>query len=124
MTKKKTWASVSQLRLSPWSARLFACAGAIRRAGVRAVEPPPYQMRGTSRERAETVFRRAGLVPADAERVGDLILAESGPMQLHLVIRTGAEPAAAYVHAHAGLGRVVLMPGPIFLPVLGIWRAE
>jgi cell wall-associated NlpC family hydrolase len=41
---------------------------AFGRAGVRAVEPPPYQMRGTSRERAETVFRRAGLVPADAER--------------------------------------------------------
>jgi murein DD-endopeptidase / murein LD-carboxypeptidase len=91
-------------------------------AGVPAVEPPAYQLRGTSRERAETVLRRAGLVPADAEKVGDLILAESGPMQLHLMIRAGAGPS--YVHAHAALGRVVLMPGPISLPVLSIWRAE
>jgi cell wall-associated NlpC family hydrolase len=93
---------------------------AFGQAGLLAIEPPSYQLRGTSRERAETVLRRAGLVRADAETAGDLILAESGPMQLHLMIRAGG----GYVHAHAGLGRVVLMPGPISLPVLGIWRAE
>jgi hypothetical protein len=93
---------------------------AFGRTGLLAIEPPSYQLRGTSRERAETILRRAGLVRADAETVGDLILAESGPMQLHLMIRAGA----GYVHAHAGLGRVVLMPGPISLPVLGIWRVE
>jgi cell wall-associated NlpC family hydrolase len=93
---------------------------AFGRTGLLAIEPPSYQLRGTSRERAETILRRAGLVRADAETVGDLILAESGPMQLHLMICAGA----GYVHAHAGLGRVVLMPGPISLPVLGIWRAE
>ena len=93
---------------------------AFGRAGVRAVEPPAYQMRGASRERAEALFRRAGLVLVDAEKAGDLILAESGPMQLHLMICVDA----GHVHAHAGLGRVVLMPGPISLPVLGIWRAE
>lgn len=101
---------------------------AFGRTGLLAIEPPSYQLRGTSRERAETILRRAGLVRADAETVGDLILAESGPMQLHLMIcagtGAGAGSGACYVHAHAGLGRVVLMPGPISVPVLGLWRAE
>ena len=96
---------------------------AFGRAGVPPVVAPAYQLRGTSRERAEAALRCAGLVPAEAARAGDLVVAESGPMQLHLMICTGAGPSAAYVHAHAGLGRVVAMPGPISLPVLGIWRA-
>ncbi len=99
-----------------WSARLFGCAGAMWRTGIDCVglvllslaraglpvsEPPSYQLRGTGRERAEAVLRRGGLVPAAASRSGDLLLVESGPMQLHLMIRAGA----AHVHAHAGLGR-------------------
>jgi cell wall-associated NlpC family hydrolase len=101
---------------------------AFGRAGLVAAEPPSYQLRGISRECAETILRRAGLMRGDAEMVGDLILAASGPMQLHLMIcagtGAGAGSAACYVHAHAGLGRVVLMPGPISVPVLGLWRAE
>lgn len=93
---------------------------ALARAGVPVSEPPPYQLRGTSRDRAEAVLRRGGLVPVAHERSGDLLLVESGPMQLHLMIRAGE----AHVHAHAGLGRVVAMPLPALWPVTGIWRAD
>jgi len=91
----------------------------LERAGVPVSEPPPYQLRGTGRERAETILRGGGLVPVAEQRSGDLLLVESGPMQLHLMIRAGE----AHVHAHAGLGRVVLMPSPALWPILGIWRA-
>lgn len=100
------------------------CAGlamtAFRRAGITSAEPPAYQLRGTSRDRVEALLRRTGLRSAMDEAQGDLIVTESGPMQLHLMIRAGT----GHVHAHAGLGRVVLMPGPAIWPVLGIWRAE
>ena len=90
------------------------------RAGVMSVEPPAYQLRGTSRDRVAALLQAAGLSPVEDEAPGDLVVTESGPMQLHLMIRAGA----GHVHAHAALGRVVLMPGPAIWPVLGIWRAE
>ncbi len=49
-----------------------------------------------------------------------LALVRPGPLQLHLMIGTGA----GFVHAHAGLGRVVEMPGVSPWPVIGWWRAE
>ncbi|MBO9574508.1 MAG: C40 family peptidase [Sphingobium sp.] len=91
---------------------------AARRAGLTVSEPPAYRLHGTSRARAETLLAHNGLVPAGCEAPGDVLLVESGPMQLHLMIRA----AAGHVHAHAGLGRVVLMPPPAPWPVLGIWR--
>lgn len=93
---------------------------AFGRAGLPVIEPPAYQLRGTSRERAEALIGQAGLASADGDMPGDLVMAQSGPMQLHLMIRAGV----GFVHAHAGLGRVVLMPGPAIWPVLGGWRAE
>lgn len=41
-------------------------------------------------------------------------------MQLHLMIGT----RDGIVHAHAGLGRVVLTPGPSPWPLLGAWRFQ
>lgn len=93
---------------------------ALEQAGVPVSEPPAYQLRGTGRARAETLLRRGGLAPVEAEAAGDVLLAQSGPMQLHLMIRA----TAGHVHAHAGLGRVVLMPPPVQWPVFGIWRVE
>ncbi len=92
---------------------------ALARAGVRVTEPPGYGLRGTGQARAEARLQAAGLVPVEGERSGDVLLTQSGPMQLHLMIRA----AAGHVHAHAGLGRVVLMPPPAPWPVLGLWRA-
>ena len=50
---------------------------------------------------------------------GDLVLLKSGPAQCHLAVMT----AAGFVHAHAGVGRVVETPGPSPWPVLAIWEA-
>ena len=56
--------------------------------------------------------------PAAPSDPGDLALVRPGPLQLHLMIGTGA----GFVHAHAGLGRVVETPGLSPWPVLGWWR--
>lgn len=93
---------------------------AFARAGLKSAEPPSYQLRGTSHARVATALGRAGLRPTEEIALGDLVVTESGPMQLHLMIRA----AAGHVHAHAGLGRVVFMPGPAIWPVLAIWRGE
>lgn len=93
---------------------------ALRGAGILVEEPPTYGLRGTGPGRAEALLLRAGLSPAEAEAPGDVLLVESGPMQLHLMIRAGG----GHVHAHAGLGRVVLMPPPLCWPLVGIWRCS
>ena len=49
---------------------------------------------------------------------GDVAMLCPGPAQLHLAIRgTGG-----WVHAHAGLRRVVIAPPPAGWPVAGHWR--
>jgi cell wall-associated NlpC family hydrolase len=91
---------------------------AAARAGVRIGRLPAYQMRGMGLASAEAGLRAAGFAPVEMGEAGDLLIARSGPMQLHLMVLTGR----GLVHAHAGLGRVVLMPVPSPWPVLGQWR--
>jgi murein DD-endopeptidase / murein LD-carboxypeptidase len=50
---------------------------------------------------------------------GDLVLLKSGPAQCHLVVMTDA----GFVHADAGIGRVVETPGPLPWPVIAVWEA-
>ena len=62
----------------------------------------------------------AGLTRVRREaRAGDLALLKSGPAQCHLVVMTDA----GFVHADAGVGRVVETPGPPPWPVIAIWEA-
>ena len=91
---------------------------AAQQAGVRVDRLPVYQLRGMSLGNAEAALRSAGFEPVDGAGEGDLLIAQSGPMQLHLMIQT----PRGLVHAHAGLGRVVLMPLPSPWPILGRWR--
>lgn len=49
---------------------------------------------------------------------GDLVLVKSGPVQCHLVVMTDA----GFVHADAGIGRVVETPGALPWPVLTVWE--
>ncbi|QGP80120.1 peptidoglycan endopeptidase [Sphingobium sp. CAP-1] len=81
--------------------------------------PCAYGLRSGDVARAERWLREAGLRPVDGGRLGDLALARPGPLQLHLMIGTGT----GFVHAHAGLGRVVETPGASPWPVIGWWRA-
>ncbi len=52
-------------------------------------------------------------------RRGDVLLTQPGPAQHHLLVALGAD---RFVHAHAGLGRVVIQPQPYREPPLAQWR--
>jgi cell wall-associated NlpC family hydrolase len=84
------------------------------------VAPGDYGLRSGDVARAEGWLRAAGLRLVVEARPGDLALVRPGPLQLHLMIGTGV----GFVHAHAGLGRVVEMPGVSPWPVLSWWAVE
>ncbi len=60
-------------------------------------------------------FRR---VPHKAARVGDVLLADTGRGQVHLLLLT----AGGYIHADARRGRVVETPGAPEWPVRAVLR--
>ena len=65
---------------------------------------------------AETGFER---FPPDAALCeGDIILVRPSPVQWHFLIRAGT----GFVHAHAGLGKVVYCPGSAPWPIVSIFR--
>ena len=78
-----------------------------------------YRLRGD--HRAEVVhvleqhFRK---IPPRQIRTGDLLLMTVAADQLHIGVKTDA----GFVHAHAGIGRVVETPGSPEWPVLGAYR--
>lgn len=83
------------------------------------VAPEGYGLRSGDEGRAADWLRAAGLRRVEEARDGDLALVRPGPLQLHLMIVV----PGGHVHAHAGVGRVVEMPGASPWPVLGYWRA-
>jgi cell wall-associated NlpC family hydrolase len=91
---------------------LAACAYGARGA------PQDYDLRSNAVTRwvgvLDTWFSRRGDGRLDP---GDVLLMRAGPVQLHLGVWTGA----GFVHAHAGLRRVVETPGAPPWPLLGIW---
>lgn len=78
-----------------------------------------YPIRGDHwnevRQRLGTDFRR---VPLTQLRPGDLMMMKVAGDQLHLGVRT----AAGFVHAHAGLRRVVETPGVPEWPIVAVYR--
>jgi hypothetical protein len=81
--------------------------------------PRDYALRGNSTHVPTAVlarhFRR---VPVRSLRAGDVMLMTVAPGRLHLGVRT----SAGFVHAHAGIRRVVETPGMPEWPVLGAYR--
>ena len=78
-----------------------------------------YRLRGDYwdevRGELRRYFRR---VPVTQLRSGDLMLVKVAADQLHFAVRTGA----GFVHAHAGLRRIVETPGVPDWPMLGVYR--
>ena len=78
-----------------------------------------YSLRGDHRAELEQglgkLLRR---VSRRALRPGDVMLLEVNAEQFHLGIRT----AAGFVHAHAGIGRVVETPGVPQWEIAGVYR--
>lgn len=80
--------------------------------------PTGYALRGGD---ADDVAARldAVLARTSDSAPGDLLLMRTAPRQLHFGVRT----EGGFVHADAGLRRVVERPGEPPWPVLGVWRA-
>lgn len=96
------------------------CIGLVASACKAAEAPIGYGLRNTEIERHLAFAARAGFVPASGEvQRGDLILARPGPAQHHLLVALGPN---RFVHAHAGLRRVALHPGPLAWPEAARWR--
>ena len=95
---------------------------ALRQAGIALSDIPPYQLRNRSiasqLEAANTDIwmHLDGSAPICA---GDILLCRCGPAQHHLLVATGPD---GFVHAHAGLRRVVSQPGPVPWPIAAIFR--
>ncbi|GAA4046017.1 NlpC/P60 family protein [Parerythrobacter jejuensis] len=82
--------------------------------------PANYQLRNSAIASLVDKVDFAGVQLAQGDIAsGDIVLARPGPAQHHLLIATSPD---RFVHAHAGLRRVVAMPGPIPWPVLSRWR--
>lgn len=80
--------------------------------------PADYSMRGGSLARFDAGMQAAGMRRVRLGRPGDVVLVQAGVAQFHLMIAH----SDGHIHAHAGVGRVVDMPGPSMWPVLVQWR--
>ena len=98
------------------------CAGLVAEACRRAGHPPPqrlprYAIRATAADQARQWIVAAGLIARAQPGATDIVLTDAGAGQLHLILAT----RTAFIHAHAGIGRVVLVPGTADWPVLARW---
>nr|WP_277998491.1 peptidoglycan endopeptidase [Sphingomonas liriopis] len=94
-------------------------AAALQAAGWRGEVPTGYALRGGDPAAVAARFDVA-LARCDGTVAGDVLLFRVGPGQLHGAVRT----AAGFVHADAGLRRVVERPGAADWPLVGAWRFE
>ena len=93
---------------------------ALERAGCPIRLPMDYTMRCRAADRPTQIADHLGLLPAGGLPVaGDIVLLKVGPDQLHFVLCTGS---ASFVHAHAGLRRVVISPALPDGEIIGHWR--
>lgn len=96
------------------------CVGLVGAALGGADAPLGYGLRNSDVARHLVFARRAGFMIAEGPIArGDLLLALPGPAQHHLLVALGAD---CFVHAHAGLRRVVVQPGPPPWPLAAHWR--
>lgn len=99
-------------------------AAALRKCGTEPRIPAGYGLRNASLKPYLSLARANAFVPAaDFGRTtvlrGDLLCVVPGPGQSHLLIALGSE---RFVHAHAGLRRVVFHDGPLDWTVAHHWR--
>ena len=94
---------------------------ALRASGRPVVEPNGYGLRNRSIAPLLELAEANRLVEAEgAVEPGDVLLVKPGPGQHHLLI---ASPTG-FIHAHAGLRRVVAQPSPLPWPIERRWRLE
>ena len=94
----------------------------LARIGIAASAPQGYAMRNLSLAAFLPALVEAGFAECAAGvpvKPGDIVLVAPSPGQFHVLV---AGTACAFVHAHAGLGRVVTSPVTIADPKRGHWR--
>lgn len=93
-----------------------------RARGIEHVDTPQaYRLRNCASDRYLVFAKRAGLEQADGSICpGDVLHTSPGPAQDHLLIAINSR---CFVHAHAGLRRVVRTDAALTVPVLHHWRA-
>lgn len=95
-------------------------AAALEAIGRPASAPSAYGLRNRDIAAVLAFAPRAGFGEISGPALpGDVLLVRAGPLQEHLLI---AAPGGRFVHAHAGLRRVVATPGPLACPILRHWR--
>lgn len=84
--------------------------------------PCRYRLRGDYDALARSFFADASFLPVhdNAWQAGDIILVRIAARQLHFAVLT----IEGAVHAHMGLGRVVLTPLPLPWVIIGHWRFQ
>jgi hypothetical protein len=93
---------------------------ALGRAGRKVTLPAGYALRMTRIETWLPEPAGCGFAPAEPPfETGDIVLLQAGVGQVHLAI---AVSGTAWVHAHAGLRRVVACPAIPDGAVLHHWR--
>lgn len=100
------------------------CLGVLAAALAATGRPARFPVRSTLRRLghfdAGAIAGAAGLIQAAGVVVlGDVVLVRCSPIQLHVLLAVGGE---RYVHAHAGLRRVVLGPRDPGWIDAGHWR--
>jgi hypothetical protein len=95
-------------------------AAALAAIGRPAPLPNAYALRSHRLPPLGALATACGFAETRASRrPGDVLMLRIGPCQHHLLV---AARDGGFVHAHAGLARVVVMPGPPGWPVLHRWR--
>jgi cell wall-associated NlpC family hydrolase len=97
-------------------------AAALDRCGLAVSVPRGYRLRAVSLGPLLGFADANGFtcIAAFVPRLpGDLLLVRPSPLQAHLVVARGAR---GFVHAHAGLRRVVCEAGEVRWPVTLRWR--
>lgn len=93
---------------------------ALEAAGRPAALPDGYRLRTRSLPELAGIAAACGFASADGHcEPGDVVMVRAGPCQFHLAVAVHSD---RFVHAHAGLGRVVLWDGPLPWPVVHHWR--
>jgi cell wall-associated NlpC family hydrolase len=95
-------------------------AAALAAIGRPARLPTGYALRACELTGLDGIVAASGFADcADAPSPGDVVLVRPGPAQHHLAIVLRGD---RFVHAHAGLRRVVIAPAPLAWPILRRWR--
>lgn len=95
---------------------------ALRIAGIGHPAIPAYGLHNRDYSFVEGLAKECGLGRAGPAIVrGDLLMVSPGPAQRHLLVATGQN---LFVHAHAGLRKVVVMPGIPAWPLSNHWRIQ